>query len=258
MDKKFFKIVIPNYNNEVWLDKCLSSVLNQTFKDYEVIVVDDMSTDNSVEVIKKYPFHLIELTEKRYNGGSRNVGIKYPIECEYLFFLDSDDWLASDDVLEELHDFIIKNNYPNCIRLPFKINHDGDKYLDVQLNENNIGDMVKSCFVACWTKCVKRDIFPLFPENTLMEDKVQHIKTCDIVGSVIPFDKMCVVYNKNNTNSCSAEMNHDLQNSKWKSSMYRFIADLMDFRCKTVVCEERRKNTLNKALSDAKEGKFIQ
>jgi len=47
-------IVIPSYNNSKWLDKCFNSILEQTFTDYEVIVVDDMSTDDSMEIIKKY------------------------------------------------------------------------------------------------------------------------------------------------------------------------------------------------------------
>ena len=57
----FFKIIVPNYNNEQWLDKCLSSILRQSFKDYKVVVIDDMSTDSSVDIIKKYPFELVEL-----------------------------------------------------------------------------------------------------------------------------------------------------------------------------------------------------
>lgn len=48
-----FSIIIPNYNSEKWIEKCLDSVLNQTFKDYEIIIVDDKSTDNSVSIIQK-------------------------------------------------------------------------------------------------------------------------------------------------------------------------------------------------------------
>lgn len=257
MNNPFFTVIIPNYNNSEWLDKCLTSVEKQTFKDYECYVIDDCSTDNSKDIMRKYPFYNLYPHEKVFNGGGRNLGVEQA-EGKYLVFLDSDDWFVSYEVLQDLHDFIVTHDYPNCVRLPFKIQYGGNHFLDMMLNEDNIHDLVNSCFVACWTKCVKRDIFPLFPENTLMEDKVQHIKTCDIVGSVIPFDKMCVVYNKNNTNSCSAEQNHDLQNSKWKSSMYRFIADLMDFKCTNPDCEEVRQKSLNKALQDAKEDKYIQ
>ena len=96
----FFKIIIPSYNDARWLRKCLDSIKNQTFKDYEVVVVDDMSTDNSVEIIKEYPFHLIVNNQKRYNGGTRNVGILYPIESKYTLFIDSDDWFYDENVFQ--------------------------------------------------------------------------------------------------------------------------------------------------------------
>ena len=50
----FFKIVIPNYNSEEYIEKCLSSIEEQTFKDFSIIIIDDSSTDNSLEIIKKY------------------------------------------------------------------------------------------------------------------------------------------------------------------------------------------------------------
>lgn len=96
----YFKIIIPNYNNEKWLDKCLGSVFNQTFKDFEVIVIDDMSTDKSIEIINKYDVTLIRPDHRVYNGGARNWGIRYPIESKYTLFLDSDDWLRYDTSLE--------------------------------------------------------------------------------------------------------------------------------------------------------------
>ena len=71
MEEYFFSVIIPNYNNAFYLEKCLKSVLNQTFNNYELIIIDDVSTDNSVEVIKKIfneysnkNTKLIELKEK--------------------------------------------------------------------------------------------------------------------------------------------------------------------------------------------------
>ena len=71
MNEIFFSVIIPNYNNSTYLEKCLKSVLNQTFTNYELIVIDDVSTDNSVEIIKSIfnqyqnkNTKLIELKEK--------------------------------------------------------------------------------------------------------------------------------------------------------------------------------------------------
>ena len=50
---KMFSVIIPNYNSEKYIEKCIKSVLEQTYKDFEIIVCDDISTDKSVEIIKK-------------------------------------------------------------------------------------------------------------------------------------------------------------------------------------------------------------
>ena len=111
MNDIFFSIIIPNYNNEIYLEKSLTSVLNQTFINYELIIVDDVSLDNSVNIIKnilnKYQnknIQLVELKEKAWNGGSRNIGIK-KAKGKYILFLDSDDWLINNTILESLHIF---------------------------------------------------------------------------------------------------------------------------------------------------------
>ena len=88
--EKFFSVIMPNYNNGEWIAKSLNSIFQQTFTDYEVIVIDDCSTDNSVEQIKNFNVKLIECKEKAYNGGARNIGLKNATG-KYVLFLDSDD-----------------------------------------------------------------------------------------------------------------------------------------------------------------------
>lgn len=89
-----FSIIIPVYNVEEYIGKCLDSVFNQTYKDYEVIVVNDGTKDNSMDIVKKYDVKIIN----KENGGlssARNKGV----ECakgEYLIFLDSDDYWESE------------------------------------------------------------------------------------------------------------------------------------------------------------------
>lgn len=89
-------IVIPVYNTENYLDKCLSSVINQTFSDIKIVIINDGSTDKSLEVCKKYAVSdkRITLIDKDNEGVSvaRNIGI-YLAEGEWIYFLDSDDFL---------------------------------------------------------------------------------------------------------------------------------------------------------------------
>lgn len=255
-----FKIIIPTYNSEKWINKCIDSVLNQTYKDFMLVIVDDMSTDNTVKIIKEYNDHriyFIELEEKRYNGGTRNVGIQAPLYSDYTLFLDSDDWFCNNKCLELINDTITKNNNPDCVSLSYNCLIGGNENL-VSLKRKNRKELVESIYVACWTKCIKSNLIQPFPENTLMEDVVQHIKQCDVIESVVSIEKPIVVWNRNNLKSCSREENQNLQNGKWQSSMYRYCADLMDLSCKNDECENHRKWRLDVVLDNIKKGKYIQ
>lgn len=259
----FFKIVIPNYNNGSWIRKCIESIENQTFKSYHIVVVDDVSDDNSIEVLedlsKEYEnIDVLCLTDKRYNGGARNVGIDCDIiDSMYTLFLDSDDWYDNENVLETIHNKIVDSGYPDCVSLSYDCLI-GNSKSHQSLIRNSKEDLVSSLYVACWTKCIKSSLVVKFPENTLMEDVVQHIKQCDVIESVVSIDESCVVWNRNNVNSCSRVENQDLQRGKWQSSMYRYCADLMDLECKSECCESHRKWRLGIVLENIKNGVYLQ
>lgn len=256
----YFKIVIPNYNNGEWIEKCLSSVLNQTYQDFHIVVVDDASTDNSLEVIKKLmnnKITVIPSNVKLWNGGARNKGLEYPLESKYTLFLDSDDWFYENTTLEELHKFIEENNEPDCINLSYNCLV-GDSVHYQELVRDSVKDLVSSVYVACWTKCIKSEKIVKFPENTLMEDVVQHIAQADKIETIVSYRTPVVCWNRNNLNSCSRVENQDCQNGKWQSSMYRYAADLMDLQVEHDYCEEHRKWRLEVVLNNIKDGKYIQ
>ena len=254
---------MPNYNNAEWLDKSIGSVLNQTFTDYQFVFVDDHSTDESYnkafEMTVRYKNALAtHRLGKRWNGGSRNIGLGYFSDSKYTLFLDSDDWFIDNNVLQDLHDFIVDNNYPDCVRLPYIAEYDGDKKLEMMLNESSPEKLVESIFVACWTKCVKSELVQPFPENTLMEDVVQHIKQCDVIKTVEPFYRPVVMYNRNNPGSCSIDQNQDLQHGKWQSSMFRYMADLLDLELEHDYCIKQRDWRAEICLNNIKNGKYTQ
>ena len=235
--KTFFKVIIPNFNSEKFIEKCINSILNQTFKDYKVIIIDDCSTDNSLNIIKKYQdkrIRLIELDKKRWNGGTRNIGIDYPIESEYTLFIDNDDWFTSDDVFQLIYDTITKNNYPDCISLSYQCLI-GNHLSNQVLIRNTPEEMVNSLYVAAWTKCIKSELVQKFPENTLMEDVSQHIKQCDLINTIVSIDTPIVVWNRNNNDSCSIN-----PNEKRKSSEFRQIADIMDLELEHDYCKNHK------------------
>lgn len=109
-DKPFFSIVVPVYNVEAYLDECIHSVFAQTFSSYEIILVDDGSTDRSGEICDRYAEQkkrTVHVIHKDNHGlsSARNAALPRTVG-EYVLFLDSDDILLDENVLQGLHDRI--------------------------------------------------------------------------------------------------------------------------------------------------------
>lgn len=238
--KKDYKyaIIIPNYNNDranasavsefyngkSFLRNCIESVLNQTYKNFEIVFVDDMSTDTSVETIQSYNdnrIHIIKNKRKRYNGGSRNVGIEFALEnleFDYFCFLDSDDWWIDNTVLEKIN----KNMYDHDmmligLRLIFPDGHTQDKlnywnnYEDFFISDNKT-------WCTTWTRVIKKNKIVFFCEDTLMEDRVWSYKQADNVdfGKVINIKEPLYIWNRTNTkNSVSLSGSSIWEASAW-------------------------------------------
>ena len=116
-----FSIIIPVYNVENYIKKCLDSVFAQTEKDYEVIVVNDGTKDNSMDIVKNYD---VKIVNQKNQGLSeaRNTGLKNA-KGEYILFLDSDDYIEK-NLLKELNKSI--KNKPDLVR--FQIREVFDTY----------------------------------------------------------------------------------------------------------------------------------
>jgi glycosyltransferase involved in cell wall biosynthesis len=98
MKAPLISVIVPVYNVELYLRKCLDSVLEQTFKDFELICINDASTDHSINILQEYStrdarINIIDLNENQGLGGARNEGIKQA-RSEFVLFVDSDDWIA--------------------------------------------------------------------------------------------------------------------------------------------------------------------
>ncbi len=251
-----FSIIIPNYNNEQWLEKCLNSVLNQTYKNYEVIFVDDMSTDNSLKIANRLlkEHKVIPLKQKRLNGGARNVGI---IEAtgDYILCLDSDDWFKNNKVLEMLNNRI-KNE--DVIFTGFDLYNGEQEGLYPFVPEyKNLFEAFKSNVCAIWTKVVKAEILKetLFPEGTLAEDRVHHDRVIDKCKSFICIKESTHVWNRANKTSTTT-----LRTIEWDASCIKHLAEMYKF-IKTTKNEQYRKEVeakYNKQLENIKRGIFSQ
>ncbi len=111
MKKDKVSIIVPVYNVEKYLNKCINSIINQTYKNIEIIIINDGSTDNSEKIIKEYlkkEDRIIYIRKK--NGGlssARNAGIEVA-NGEYICFVDSDDWIGPNYIKDNIE--AIENN----------------------------------------------------------------------------------------------------------------------------------------------------
>lgn len=121
MEKPFFSIVIPTFNQSQFLEVALKSVFRQTFKSFEVIIIDNNSKDSTKEVIKKYKDKIIfkKISNKGIIAKSRNLGIR-TAKGKWIAFLDSDDWWVKNK-LKICYDIIKKRNKVDLIYHDLKI-----------------------------------------------------------------------------------------------------------------------------------------
>ena len=162
-------VIVPVYNTAAYLPKCLDSILNQTFRDFELLVVNDGSKDNSQQIIDQYvkkDSRVVSIFKE--NGGlsdARNVGINQA-KGEYIAFIDSDDYIDS-KMFEEMITLAEKHQSEIVFCDLVKVDENGNEFRDLpqspQLPEKIIlkddltifGEM--SCF-AC-NKLFKRTLF---------------------------------------------------------------------------------------------------
>ena len=159
---KKFSIIIPVYNVEDYIKDCLESVKKQTFKDYEVIVVNDGTKDQSMDIVKNYDVKVIN-QENQGLSGARNTGAK-EAKGEYIIFLDSDDWIEN-NLLEEISKALEDN--PDLVR--FQIRKVFEKKDSIDYPEeafdtcNGVEAFEKICKyhfveIAC-SYCIKRSYY---------------------------------------------------------------------------------------------------
>ena len=191
---KKVSVIVPFYNVEKYIDKCLNSLVNQTLEDIEIIIVNDGSKDNSETIAKeyasKYKNKIIYL--KKENGGlsdARNYAIPYATG-EYIAFLDSDDYIEV-NMYEQMYEKAKKENadivecdflweYPNE-----KIESKGKIYKDKH-------DILLNARVVAWNKLIKKELIEKtkikFPYGLRYEDVeffyklIPYINKLDIVN----------------------------------------------------------------------------
>jgi glycosyltransferase involved in cell wall biosynthesis len=136
----FFTVIIPLYNKEKYIENAIKSVLNQTFTDFNLLIINDFSTDKSVEIASKYISDTVEIIHHEKNAGlaaARNTGIKNS-NSNYITYLDADDlWKPTflESIFQLIQNFpearIFGTNYEEVWDNIIKIPHNGSEILAI-------------------------------------------------------------------------------------------------------------------------------
>lgn len=212
-------IIVPIYNVETYLIKCINSILKQTFVDFQLVLIDDGSTDKSPQICDRFAKkdNRIMVIHKE-NGGvssARNVGIDNSVG-KYIMFVDSDDWLPHNAVNEMLSAIKAKNTDFCCgsvvsVGSVHNINNKCLFYDIVEKNDKNrfLG-FVQQIYCGPWAKLYKSSLIKqngiYFPEKIkFSEDAIfiyKYLQQCRSVSSV---DSCVYFYNRINTNSATSK-----------------------------------------------------
>jgi glycosyltransferase involved in cell wall biosynthesis len=198
MDTSKISIIIPVYNSEKYLARCINSILSQTFEDFECLLIDDCSADNSLEICNHFKRidNRIKVYSKQQNEGTaqaRKTGVFHAVG-EYTIFVDNDDWIEP-TMLEELYTKIKSENYDMvCCDYYIDDSHKTE-YRKQNIENKTYLELIRE-IIACtdfmpvtWNKLVKTEIYQKtsFPKTIFSEDRAimsQVLYYCKTIGYV--------------------------------------------------------------------------
>ena len=195
-------VIVPVYNVEQYIEKCLETLVNQSLEEIEIIIVNDGSTDNSKVIIhkfiEKYPEKIVYLEKE--NGGlsdARNFAMPYA-KGEYIAFLDSDDYVEK-SMYQTMYDIAQKEN-SDMVECDFFWEFPKKMRTDTGAIYKDKHEMIEKIRVVAWNKLIKREILEktqiIFPKGYRYEDT-------EFTYKLIPYI--------NNVSFCKIPMVHYIQ-----------------------------------------------
>lgn len=265
-DHPFFSIIIPTYNRAIFIQHTINSVLQQTYTDFEIMVIDDGSTDNTEDIVKNISDNRIIYIKKENEerGAARNYGAK-KAKGKYVNFLDSDDLLYPNH-LSIAHECIVKFNNPEVVYL----NHDikssqgeiqkNGTRIQGELNKKLLGGNLLSCNGVFIVKSIALQ-YP-FSENRKLsgtEDWLlwlrlaSRYKICysnTITSTIVQHDNRSVLtFNENQMLNrmelLLKELSEDLVfMNKWKSYLTTIKAHMLSYSALHLALSKESKKAL--------------
>lgn len=233
-------VIVPMHNAELYIKKCLESVINQTYKNLEILCIDDRSTDNTSQIVQEFAKKdsriILKNSEGKFIGGTRNTGLKYATG-EYVLFVDNDDWLLENTCeasIEKYHlykpDLVVyyakeffmdKDESAKNNKSIFSITLKGLQEIDDKKRFATIN--------TPWNKMYKKSIIDKynirFIEDANLEDVGFWWKYNQVIKTVYYIDEYLYMYRKHPNNT--------IKQANYKASLFndsvKMMADVLDF-----------------------------
>jgi len=188
LNQKSVDIILPNYNSELYISETINSVLEQNFKNWNLIIVDDNSNNENKEILKKYDYHknikIIWLKKNKKAGFCRNIAIRNS-KSDYVAFIDSDDIWEKEKLSKQL-EFMVKNNYHFTYTnyKTFKSNIEKNNSKEIKPAKHfNFKNFIRDTSIATSTMIIKRSFIgnAKFTKTKICED---YFFKCQILKKV--------------------------------------------------------------------------
>lgn len=217
-----FSIIIPVFNVEEYLEQCVLSVLSQTYQDFEIILINDGSTDQSAIMCEQYETQdkRIQVIHKINEGlsSARNKGLELAMG-DYILFIDSDDFWKHNRVLEDINNILLNNDF-DLILFGFSYYYSDHRHKDIHfeiddLSNNFVLDLEKlvTCniyFASAWNKCIKKNLLIdnqlFFPFMRLSEDIIWCARLAMYVKKYTIFNDVVYMYRQKRKGSITYQV----------------------------------------------------
>lgn len=237
IEKPLFSIIVPIYNVERYLEQCIESVLMQDYQNYELILVDDGSPDNSLDICTKYAKQYSNIVFiHKINGGvsdARNAGIQIA-RGEYLMFLDSDDYWEGKTILSDLQKIITENN-PDII-FNYMSSVYPDKIVNHYINRDKLIGSFKEDFQGLYqdgiylgfpvTKTIKRELILknhlFFIKGRSFEDVAWSFSLTKYIGTYAIYQNCFYMYRRERKGAISSAVT-----AKNQVSLFQNLSDVI-------------------------------
>lgn len=223
-------IIVPVYNVENYLDKCLDSLINQTLEEIEIIVVNDGATDNSQEIIDKYSEQNNKVRAfQKINGGlsdARNFGIEHAVG-EYIGFIDSDDFVDY-DMYKLLYEKAQKDS-SDIVECNLRHTYPNKEDIEIGREIYDKKEMLTNGRSVVWNKIYKRDWLMdtgvIFPKGLIYEDVEYFLKLIPHIRSYSYIREASVHYVQRNNSINNFSSLKTLDILKILRNIYNYYTD---------------------------------